>query len=342
MKEQQFRNKITWFTFVFSLLVVWVHSYNAELYMGKTAKADFLYKIEHGIGETVSQIAVPGFFMISAYLFYRNFSWKVLGRKWNSRIKSILVPFITWNFIYYMCYVVGSRLPWMTDVIGKGTIPFNLPVAVDAVLNYTYNYVFWYLYQLILLILLTPLIYFMLKLKPAAIAFLTVLWILLFAGVQLPLLNLDALIYYTTASSLALHGADVVESSGSGGRKLVSGVAVVAAGSIIYYLGLRFAYPPFFVLCRLLLVAGLWLAVDQAWLPPPRPWVQYNFFLYATHFGMVRFINKVGAGYLPLVMPVPLLLFLVMPLITLAISYYVGKCLRYHVPLLWQLLNGGR
>ena len=32
--EQQFRNKIRWFTFLFSILVVWVHSVNAELFLG--------------------------------------------------------------------------------------------------------------------------------------------------------------------------------------------------------------------------------------------------------------------------------------------------------------------
>ena len=51
----------------------------------------------------------------------------------------------------------------MTRVVGKGVIPFDLFTAVDAVINYTYNYVFWYLFQLILLILLAPAIYLMLS-----------------------------------------------------------------------------------------------------------------------------------------------------------------------------------
>ena len=77
-------------------------------------------------------------------------------RKWSSRIRSVLVPYIVWNSLYYFGYVIGSRLPYISDVIGKGKIPFGLLETVDAILNYTYNYVFWYLYQLILLILLAP------------------------------------------------------------------------------------------------------------------------------------------------------------------------------------------
>ena len=38
MGEEQFRKKVTWSTFFFGILVVWVHSYNGELFLGKTAQ----------------------------------------------------------------------------------------------------------------------------------------------------------------------------------------------------------------------------------------------------------------------------------------------------------------
>ncbi len=34
MTEKQFRNKTTFVTFLFSLLVVFIHSYNIDLYLG--------------------------------------------------------------------------------------------------------------------------------------------------------------------------------------------------------------------------------------------------------------------------------------------------------------------
>ena len=51
MRDKWFYNKITWFSFVFSLLVIWIHSYNAELYLGKSLEmeadcsAGFFYDI---------------------------------------------------------------------------------------------------------------------------------------------------------------------------------------------------------------------------------------------------------------------------------------------------------
>ena len=147
MSEKEFHNKISWFTFVYSLFVVWVHSFNAELFLGKTQDARTVAVLERILGNVIAQFAVPGFFMISAYLFYRNFSWQKLGSKWTSRIRSILIPFLVWNFLYYLGYAAASRIPFLDEVVGKGKIPFGLLPAVEATLHYTYNYVFWYLYQ---------------------------------------------------------------------------------------------------------------------------------------------------------------------------------------------------
>ena len=183
MTEKIFRNKIYWFTFLFSVLVIWVHSYNAVLFLGNTGAAASLVRLERFFGDKIAQIAVPGFFMISSYLFFRGYKPEILMRKWNSRIRSVLVPYIVWNSLYYFGYVIGSRLPCISDVIGKGKIPFGLLETVDAILNYTYNYVFWYLYQLILLILLAPLIYLAVKRVWPGIVFLAILLTGVYLGI---------------------------------------------------------------------------------------------------------------------------------------------------------------
>lgn len=339
--DSRFRNKITWFTFAFSLLVVWVHSYNAELFLGGLPGMARIDRIEHWLGDGIGQIAVPGFFMISAYLFYRNFAWEKLWAKWNSRIRSILVPFVLWNFLFYLGYVTGSRLPWLGEVMGKGVIPFRFDAMIDAILHYTYNYVFWYLYQLLILIALAPVLYLCLKNYYAGIVFQLVLWAFLLSGGWLPILNLDALIYYSFAAFLGLHGKKTVEGRWSP-RQAAVGLAAVGLGMVYYYLGLRLAYLPLLVLCRILAVTGLWLMVPKQRLPRPRVWMNYNFFLYATHFAFVRLINKVGAR-LGCTLPVfPLVLYLLMPVLVLVISYWLGSFLRRFLPRTWRLLNGGR
>lgn len=341
MKENQFRNKVYWFTFAFSILVVWVHAYNSELFLGRTADGALIYAIEHGIGDTIAQIAVPGFFMISAYLFYRNFTWEKLWPKWNSRIRSILIPFIVWNTLYYLGYVTASRLPFLADVVGKGVVPFGLLPAVDAILHYTYNYVFWYLYQLIILIALAPVIYPVLNRKYLGAVLMVLMAIGVYFKAALPYLNLDALLYYSAGTYAALHLRTGVETWNKKCARL--GLLLLIGVSMYRFApGIIGDSNMAIVLFRLLIPAALWMIVDEQRLPPAKNWMKYNFFLYATHFALVRLINKTAALLLPVTLYLPLAIYLLMPAMVLAISCPAGAFLRKYFPGVWHLLNGGR
>ena len=342
MREAQFRNKITWFSFLFSLVVIWVHSSNAVLYLGEgSLAADLVARVERGISEGVGQIAVPGFFMISGYLFYRNCTWEKVGAKVKSRVRSVLVPYIVWNFLYYLGYVVASRLPWISQVVGKGVIPFSLWGAVDAILHYTYNYVFWYLFQLVLLILLAPVLYPVLKRRGSRVLVFAALWVCVARDIRLPYINADALIYYAIGAALSMEtwGRETVEAPV---HPWALGSVLMGLSVFCYWNGLRLAWIPGFVLCRLLGVAGLWLLVPGESLPEAGAWMHMNFFLYATHFAQVRLINKVGARFFAGNPAVALGLYLFMPVVVLGVTWPVGTVVRRKLPRVWGMLNGGR
>ncbi len=331
-REEQFHNKITWFSFVFSALVVWVHSMNITEGPGAA--------FENFFGDTAGQIAVPGFFMISGYLFYRNFSWEKLGEKWSSRIRSVLVPFVLWNGLYYVGYAVGSRLPFLAGIVEKGIIPFDFHTAADAVLHYTYNYVFWYLYQLILLITLAPVLYGILKNRLLGGAALVTVFYFAQRGVIIPHLNLDALFYYALAAFGGIHGRELAEGGQTRG-KTWAGIILAAAAVLVYALSWQGEISSR-VWYRTMVPLGVWLLIPSEHLPKAAWWMHYNFFIYAVHFVLVRLVNKTAAmvwGENRLVLGA---LFLVMPAAAVWLGSRTGAWLRRRFPVLWSLLNGGR
>ena len=339
-KEACFRNKITWFSFIFSVLVVWVHSANGELFLGKSGYARSVILFERFLGNTIAQIAVPGFFMMSGYLFYRNFHWKKLGEKWKSRIKSLLMPFLLWNTIYYLGYVIGSRLPFVTDIVEKGTVPFEPETIFNAVIRYQYNYVFWYLYQLILLVFLAPMVYGILKHKGLGGVMLGILYYFVQKGRVIPYLNLDALLYYGMGAYGGIHGKLLVEGIWTQKKEIVGAGMISVAVAFLFLPWPRGLTAK--VCYRIMMPIGLWLAVDASRLPKIKPWMEYNFFLYAIHFALVRLVNKTVAIGLWGYWPIPVALFLFMPMLMIWVSSFVGSQMKRWTPRLWGVLNGGR
>ena len=203
LTEAEFRNKITWMTFILSCLVVMIHSYNADLFIEAEETglfAEGLKLAQNLVSLAVPSIAVPGFFIISAYLFYRGISWKEIPGKMTRRVRSVLIPYIVWNALYYLLFLVVSRIPVLSAVAGKGTVTFSLENLADAIINYTYNPVLWYMQQLILLIALAPVVYAVMVNVWAGAAAIAVMLYFLGRATVIPVLNLDALLYFSSGA----------------------------------------------------------------------------------------------------------------------------------------------
>lgn len=81
--ERRFHDQISWLMFLFSIFVIWVHSYNVDLFSGGAQDGiwSLADRIENFVSVELGQIAVPGFFLLSSYLFFRNFSLGQASRK---------------------------------------------------------------------------------------------------------------------------------------------------------------------------------------------------------------------------------------------------------------------
>ena len=348
MNEEQFRSRIYWVTFLFSMLVVWVHSYNGELFLGLTGQAAAADRIERAIGEQLGQMAVPGFFMVSAYLFYRRFSWEKLLYKWKSRVHSVLIPYFLWNFLYYMAYVLATRLPVIARLVGKEAVPVNGRQIVEAVLFYGYNPVFWYLFQLILLIGLAPAVWLLMRRNLTAALTFGGLAVIIWKGWYFPLLNADALFYYSAGAWAALHRerAGAFVESGRIGAWAVPATVLAFLGTAALTLGrpgmILFNNPLQTVMIRFVMASAAWMAVSLAPLPAAFAWMKQNFFLYAVHFALVRLINKAGAMVFFGRFWAALIIFLAMPGLMAAASYGISRALERYLPSVYGRLSGGR
>lgn len=377
MQEKCFQNRITLFTFALTILVIWVHSVNlypSVLGMGgiafdpenAPALQRFFYHAECFFTETLGQTAVPGFFMVSAYLFFRKADRGVSPawflKKWKSRVFTLFVPFLLWNFLYYLADLSFAALS------GASVTSYLRPQALfSALWEYAYNPVFWYLQELILLTLLTPLLFVLLKHGAAAVPVLAAGFLLAVFWARLPfhIVNEDALFYYMLGVYAALHQKKRIE-RGSGSARaflwafllmLLSAAAPALLPlelrsntelSVLFTVAFRAAFPLalYFLLTFLSRSApGVQAFLAKGSLPA---FMQINFFIYATHYVPTRLVNRIAlrsmryAELTDVRAALLFLLYLLLPLICVAAAYGMSVLLRRYLPGVYRVLTGGR
>ena len=234
-------------------------------------------------------------------------------------------------------------------MVGKTPIPFNGTQLFDALVCYSYNPVFWYLFQLILLVALAPLVYTVMRGNLTGAAALGIMAFGLWKNWAMPLLNLDALFYFCAAAWASLHrdtwGRGIEERTGVRKNMTAGAILLTAMGLLLYlgrFGGLLWERPLYTVCWRLWGVCGAVLAVKAADLPDAREWMKHNFFLYAIHFAWVRLINKAAAAAFPGNQVIALAVFILMPALMTAVSALIGGAMRRFIPGVYYMLSGGR
>ncbi len=347
-----FNIRITIYSFILTLMVIWVHAVAPSdvadcLQAGKDCIS---LKAESMLGTGLGQLAVPGFFFMSGYLFFRNMdphqgiaeTADLFRTKLRKRVFSLVLPYIIWNVIYYAVYIAA----------GRAKIGIN--ELISAVISYRYNPVFWYLQQLILITAAAPLLYVLIRRKTAALAAAVCIFCMAVFWERIPwhYVNEDALCYYTVGALLSLHFGKYEERLDRIGR----------AGAVCFFICVvcaelaanadSYIYMAAVIGGRLSGLFALFATVSVAVrreveLPS---YMKCSFFIYAVHYLVIRMVqslinilSEAAAGYSLFENDMlRTAVFIVMPLICTAIGYIAVEILRRHMPRLCRLLTGGR
>lgn len=124
------------------VLVTYAHSYGgvAEGYSLIGSGWDSYEVLKIVVSQTLVKVAMPTFFVMSGYLFFANveqFNKEIYQQKLWRRIKTLLIPYIIWNLLMAAKLKMFSLSIFWT--------PANMPL--------------WFLRDLMIVSLLTPIIY---------------------------------------------------------------------------------------------------------------------------------------------------------------------------------------
>lgn len=352
--------KIKVISFIAIILVVFQHAINftgyidpASSYIGQiNANSIFQYIIGYGF----SRSAVALFFLLSGYLFFRNFHISLYGSKLWSRVRSLLVPYILWSSIGMAFIYMLQTIPGQTDyfsVLYTGRVIGQPPMYyIQSIVNHGVSFQLWFLTDLMLYALLAPIFFLLVRYTSFfVIVPLFILWLM-----QIPLPPFLSFLYrggifYLTGAFLAVYPFTIV-------KEKVRSIAGFAAASWLIILVIKTCVA-FGVLPTLWLtlphldnmtivmgIATIWFGYDvvmtitiPSWLTKLTP---FTFFIYVSHEPLLEVLKRIGVGCTGHSDYALMALYILTIGMTLVIMIACGYLLRKFVSPLFHVLTGGR
>lgn len=121
---------------------------------------------EHLFSIILPTFCVPLFFIFSGYLFFANitrFTFKSYVKKLKGRIHSLLIPYLFWNIVVILCYLLINY----TTGGYENPMTYSIVDFIDCFWagfgGFPIAYQLWYVRDLMIMILLTPIFYLLIK-----------------------------------------------------------------------------------------------------------------------------------------------------------------------------------
>lgn len=348
--DKSFSRKITFFNFIYSLIVLMYHA-NANIHFSNIIvteslwdtlfyKIDFLFSFSDG---------TYFFMLLSAFLLYRDLSKENLISKLKKRVRTLLVPWLLWNVIGMISY----------HDFDKGIV-----YLLSNFFTSRFCEQLWFVEALLVLLLFSPLFMRLLKIKVAREISLICLFVMGYFGFpfvqemnifpserfQLEILRaLRHVPIYCLGAYLGLNFSEIIisEEYNQKHRKvaLLGAVAILLLPYIVHMASVSY------VLGMLKSVA-LWIILDKKYFAvEPKWWMQISFYTYAIHNFVLHWEGKIvkisgifaeefASGTVSIAFALGWRLALSMGAFLLIVIS--AKILISYVPKFYEMLSGGR
>lgn len=346
---------IAYIRFPLIMGVVFIHAFGDLTMNGVTIGTSANFPINDGIQYLISRIiagaCVPAFLFISGYLFFLN---KDAGyvQKIKKRGRTLLIPYLFWNALILLIYALAQSIPSIATLF-SGNHKLIHDYGVGDYLNAFWAVEgsdplvgpFWFIRNLMVLCLLTPIIKMIIThLKVYSLFLFAILWNFE-CGIGFPGLSAPSLFFFSLGAYFSIHGKSFVPylKKCSPIVYIVYPLLVVSdfmtqefiANDYIHKLCILTGIVFFFRILQVLFESGKIKSIPAIW--------SASFFVFAMHEPFQRFFRK---AVFKVVVPnsefMLIILYFTIPLIVIAIGLVLYSVLSRKTPCLLAFITGGR
>jgi hypothetical protein len=207
--------RIAFLRFPLIIGVVFIHNIYTVVYttqgtIGVEQNRGWVKFIIFFLSQGVARTAVPLFFIFSGYLFCSGSrTWESYTGKLKKRIHSLLIPFVFWGLLTSAIYAAEQNIPCLHIYFPETHIYFSpllsyLNALFGITAQFPIAYQFWFIRDLMALVVLAPIIHFVVARK-SALPFLLILFCMWFASLW-PIIwpGADAAFFFSLGIYLSL------------------------------------------------------------------------------------------------------------------------------------------
>jgi surface polysaccharide O-acyltransferase-like enzyme len=196
---------------------------------GNAENMPVFYICSELFSQILGRVAVPLFFFISGFLFFRNidgFTTQDYLKKLKSRGKTLLTPYLFWNITVLLIYYIAQNVPAL-DMWFNEKADYNFQYVLKSLWGRTSDeiigmpspraYQFWFIRDLMVAVVLTPVIYFFIrKAKVYGVLLLGVLWFFnwWFSFVGARGLSIVAVFFFTAGAWFGSNKRNLIDDMG--------------------------------------------------------------------------------------------------------------------------------
>lgn len=308
---------------------------------------DIYGKIFYNLLYLVSQSCVPCYFIISGYLFFYNineFGISDYKKKIKTRINSLLVPYIIWNIIAIVPFCIYHSNGQINELLNNKEYISLLRIFWDNGSGFfPLNYPLWYLRDLIVIILCSPIVYFCVKM--IKVYFLLFLILTYLTGIYNggPGFSITTILFFSIGAYMGIYKFDFISII----KKMFIPLSIVWIGLFCVYLidlsNYAFIKNLFHIIWAFYFFSLFSLIKNGYTLKLLKSLSQSSFFAYATHALLIAgycggiiakiFANSNYSIFMKAIWG---------PILTLLVCHIIYLLMKRFVPKILNILIGNR
>lgn len=338
--------------FVMMMAVLFLHSYTSVQMYQDVISLPVYSRVTRFFSWQFGELGVPAFFAISGYLFFYGYrqTKECYVSKLIRRLHSLLAPYVFWNIFFLLVFYGFEYCTTVRELFNEGR---------DLVQNYQWqDYLralwaeerterpfltqLWFVRNLLVMVLFSPIIYFLIKhLKYYLIFALGLIW---YFGAQW-YCEVNTLFFFFWGASFSIFDSSLVKSINSFRKPLVITFVFLSLADLIFMnhpVNLWFHRAELMLGTPFYLTLISWL-VEQNIIRDVKFLSASSFFVFLVHDPMLRFIRKFSLRFMDHSSETQMILaYFGAIILDLAIVYAVYCLMLRYTPRLLSWVSGGR